>query len=520
MPKARLSTIALLLLAAPAAAELPVPVGWYAGDLHAHWPDSTCYGVAPPEVMLQGMPAGLNLVSVLLWNGGGLFEQNAQDYFRGRADHPVSLPQQIVHYDVEVSAFGLADRLGHLSLLDLTAIDFPRAGYHAPIQDWARAQGATIGSNHSQAWTASYQEFPPIAWCCTPYETPVGIAHGRVDYIEFQGVEPELRDRWRFFWYSLLNCGFRPGLAATSDSWCIHPVGSYRTYARLDGAFTYQNFVKAVTRGRTVAVEDEGAFIHFRIGAVEVGGEIAASRGQQLSLTARVLFPAGVLSAGNLEFIRNGEVIATRPYSQFGGEMVAAEPITALRSSWYSVRTARSHAGAIFVLVDRFPVRPSAQAPAYYMSYMDYLDAAVRGDFFYQLQAAERDSLLADIGRARAIYARIRDEALAQPVAIEEDQSAPLPHPVGSWPNPFSATLQITFAAADGDGATPATIRIFDAGGRLVRRLRAPRSGPGPAQVVWDGMSDRRTPAPSGIYHYVVESGSRVIGGGRAVRLR
>jgi len=275
-----------------------------------------------------------------------------------------------------------------------------------------------------------------------------------------------------------------------------------------------------VARGRTVAVEDGGGFVHFTIGGVETGGEIAVSRGQPLSLTARVIFPDNVLSSGTLEFIRNGDVIATHPYFQVGGEMVVVEPVTALRSSWYSVRTARSHAGAIFVLVDGFPVRPAAQAPAYYAAYMDYLGAAVRGDFFYQLQAAERESLLADIGRAQAIYTRIRDEALAQPVAIGEDPSAPLPHPAGSWPNPFSAALQITFAAGDGGDATPATIRIFDAGGRLVRRLEQARSGPGPAHVVWDGTSDARTQVPSGIYYYVVESDTGVIGGGKAVRLR
>jgi hypothetical protein len=218
--------------------------------------------------------------------------------------------------------------------------------------------------------------------------------------------------------------------------------------------------------------------------------------------------------------MRNGDVIATHPYAQVGGEMVVVEPITALRSSWYSVRTARSHSGAIFVLVDGFPVRPSVQAPEYYAAYMDYFDTAVRGDFFYQLQPAERESLLADIGRAKTIYMQIRDEALAQPVAISEDPSAPLPHKGGSWPNPFSATLEIAFAAGDGDEATPATIRIFDAGGRLVRRLEPPRGGPGPGRVVWDGTSDARTQVPNGIYYYVVENDTGVIGGGRAVRLR
>lgn len=112
-----IALIALLVITSPAAAELNVPHGWYSGDLHAHWPDSACYGVSPPDVMISGMPADLNLVSVLLWGGGGFFEQNARDYFHGKAEDPVSMPNRIVHYDLEFSAFSLADRLGHVSYL-------------------------------------------------------------------------------------------------------------------------------------------------------------------------------------------------------------------------------------------------------------------------------------------------------------------------------------------------------------------------------------------------------------------
>lgn len=518
-----LATAIALCAALPAAAyeghpELVVPRGWFAGDLHAHWPDSACYGVSPPERMIERMPDDLNLVSVLLWNGGGFFTENVQAYFRGKEDNPVSMPNRIVHYDLELSAFLLADRFGHCSYLNLASIDFPRTGYHKPVQLWARAQDAVIGSDHSQGWVSSYDEFPTLEWCCTPYETPVAIAHGRVDYLDYQGVEAHLRRQWRFFWYSLLNCGFRPGLAATSDSWCIHDVGSYRTYARVEGELTYEKFLDAVAQGRTVAVEDWDNFIEFKVNGVEVGGQVDAVPGEPLALEARVILPADRFRYGYVEFIRNGEVYAAHPYAQFGGEFVVAEADTAGRSSWYSVRTTRSHAGAVFVEVDGLPVRPSVQAPQYYMDYMDYLSTAVQGDFFWQLTPAERESMLVDIGLAKDIYEQIRDEALSQPVAVGSVGPAPpAERLLGSWPNPFHHDLRIMFESA---GFSPVTVNIFAADGRFLRRLLVGAPGSRNASVIWDGMDASGERVPSGVYYYEVEAGGRSLGAGRAVRVR
>jgi hypothetical protein len=515
------TVVALLSLLAPiAAADVNVPPGWFTGDLHAHWPDSGCWGVAPPQVMYDGMPADLNLVSVLLWGGGGFFEQNAADYFLGQQDNPVSTLNKIVHYDMEFSAFLLADRLGHVSYLNLADIHFPEVGYHGPIQEWARAQGAIIGSDHSQAWTSSYDEFPDIVWCCTPYEAPISIALGRVDFLDYQGDEQHQRDQWRFFWYSLLNCGFRPGLAATSDSWCLHNVGDYRTYARIEGELTYQKFLEAVAAGRTVAVEESDGFIHFKVNGLEVGEQLDVASGEPLTLEARVIFPDGAPRWGDLEFIRNGEVFATHSYVQIGGEFVVAEADTATRSSWYSVRTARSHAGAVFVEVDGYPVRPLARAAEYYMGYLDYLSVELESGFFYQLTPAELDSLQADLSRARQVYETIRDEANSQPVGIQSESPAPPTsyRVLGGWPNPFHRSLRIAIDATG--GAAPVAVDIFGADGRAVRRLARRALGPGTANIIWDGTDDGGKLVPSGVYYYRVETGGRSIGGGRVVRVR
>jgi flagellar basal-body rod modification protein FlgD len=49
-------------------------------------------------------------------------------------------------------------------------------------------------------------------------------------------------------------------------------------------------------------------------------------------------------------------------------------------------------------------------------------------------------------------------------------------------------------------------VRIFDAGGRLVRTLIDGVVPPGVQAVVWDGRNDGGHPLGSGIYFYRVES--------------
>ena len=61
----------------------------------------------------------LNVGSVLVW--GQSYHQDRTS-FTGE-DHPLSLPDHILHYDLEVSQFA-ADHTGHLNILGLSDIDF------------------------------------------------------------------------------------------------------------------------------------------------------------------------------------------------------------------------------------------------------------------------------------------------------------------------------------------------------------------------------------------------------------
>ncbi len=71
-------------------------------------------------------------------------------------------------------------------------------------------------------------------------------------------------------------------------------------------------------------------------------------------------------------------------------------------------------------------------------------------------------------------------------------------------PNPFRASTTFRYAAR---AATPVTVAIYDAVGRMVRPL-AEQILSGPGMVTWDGRTASGTPAPAGIYFLRLVPGS------------
>ena len=429
----RLAAVALVWqsrVAAAASSAIDVPDGWFSGDVHLHSPQpQCCCGVGDPERALLASPDDLNVLSMLIWCSRIGYEFDRDHRFLGRQDHPVSTPTQIVHLDLEVSHCGNADRLGHMNYLYLEDIYFPEADYQGPIQEWAHAQGAVVGADHSQWFAPSFDEFTPHR-SAAQYEAPVGVALGRVDFISYQPTpnDPDVFRTWTHLWYRLLDSGFRPGLAATSDSGCIpNRLGTVRTYARLEGELTYEKFVRAIAAGRVTIVEDDRGFIDLSVNGAQTGEEThVASSSDLLQLEARLLLPRGVKSVGRLEVLRNGEVAASRGYDQTGGEVVLSFARSADESSWWAARTLRSHSGAVFSLVDGRPVRGAARSPEYFVQYLDWLADLVETGFFDAEEPTDDSQLLADIAEARDIFERVRREASGEDVPIPEPPEAPL----------------------------------------------------------------------------------------------
>jgi len=70
------------------------------------------------------------------------------------------------------------------------------------------------------------------------------------------------------------------------------------------------------------------------------------------------------------------------------------------------------------------------------------------------------------------------------------------------YPNPFNEDTRITLAL---EAPERTTVDVFDAQGRLVRRLLPGRMVPaGTFQIVWDGTTNAGDPLPSGTYLYAI----------------
>ena len=82
---------------------------------------------------------------------------------------------------------------------------------------------------------------------------------------------------------------------------------------------------------------------------------------------------------------------------------------------------------------------------------------------------------------------------------------------LGARPNPLTAGGSLTFelAASFAGDERPAAVelRLYDASGRLVRRLLDRKLAPGTHVATWDGRTDEGRAAPAGVYFATLETG-------------
>ena len=103
----------------------PAKLGWYSGDHHVHAAGCSHYmnpteGVQPKDMIRQLLGERLNIGSVLTWGPDYYYQKQ---FFSGK-DDPLSKPDRLMHYDLEVSGFP-SSHAGHIILLNLKQQDYP-----------------------------------------------------------------------------------------------------------------------------------------------------------------------------------------------------------------------------------------------------------------------------------------------------------------------------------------------------------------------------------------------------------
>jgi hypothetical protein len=261
----------------------PAKYRWHSGDHHVHAAGCSHYqnpteGVQPDDMVRQIQGEKLNVGAVLTWGPCYYYQRQ---FFSGK-DHPLSKPDRLMHYDLEVSGFP-SSHAGHLVLLGLTNQDYPHCvrieqwpTWDLPVLRWAKSQGASAGFAHS-GWglAVKSRELPN-------YEVPGFDSIGANEYI-VDVTHPDAVDfistmdtpyPWELnIWYHTLNVGFRTRISGETDFPCITDarVGQGRVYAKVDGPLSYSSWVEALRAGRSYVSDGRSHLMDFSVNNIEVG---------------------------------------------------------------------------------------------------------------------------------------------------------------------------------------------------------------------------------------------------------
>ena len=286
----------------------PSKYGWYSGDHHVHAAGCSHYqdptqGVRPEDMARQVQGEKLNVSCVLTWGPCYYYQKK---FFTGK-DDPQSKPNELMHYDLEVSGFP-SSHAGHLVLLGLTEQDYPGTKriedwptWDLPILRWGKSQGAVVGFAHS-GWGLEVKssELPN-------YEMPGFDGIGANEYI-VEVTYPDTVDFistmdtpyvWELnIWYHTLNVGFRTRVSGETDFPCITDtrVGQGRVYARVDGELTYAKWLAEVRSGRSYVSDGRSHLMDFQVNGVEVG-----TQGSEVKMSAAGNVHVALKAAAYLE---------------------------------------------------------------------------------------------------------------------------------------------------------------------------------------------------------------------------
>ena len=285
----------------------PPKYHWYSGDHHVHAAGCSHYqnpteGVRPDDMVRQIQGEKLNVGAVLTWGPCYYYQKQ---FFSGK-DDPLSRPNELMHYDLEVSGFP-SSHAGHLVLLGLTDQNYPHCvrieqwpTWDLPVLRWAKSQGALTGFAHSGFGLAvKSQELPnyevPAFDSIGANEYIVDVTHpGAVDFISTMDT-PYL---WELnIWYHTLNVGFRTRISGETDFPCITDarVGQGRVYAKIDGPLSYSAWLEALRAGRSYVSDGRSHLMDFTVNKVEMG-----TGASEVKLTGKALVHAELKVAAYL----------------------------------------------------------------------------------------------------------------------------------------------------------------------------------------------------------------------------
>ena len=400
---------------------------WYNADIHLHANGCSNDNRSAAEILGLMKQEGINVGSILVW-GGGFSLQRDPVHFRGQEDDPVSEPNYIVHWDIEIAQLP-GDWHGHMDLLNVAQkdavvvnqVNYPGQDYLLPNYQYVQSQGGIVGYGHGSTWEPGSYSVP--TGCCNPKELPLDVALAKVDFLASEGINEGLY----WLWYSMLNAGFHLSPLGTSDLGCVwDTVGMFHAAFPLPtgDTLTYTKFIEAVREGRTVIrVNNSPApdYLDIRVNGVGLGGELILPN---QATTVNVQVDASSVDSGQtVELILDGNVIESQAITSSLQTYQWSVPLN--RSGWIAAKTTGTeqyppapgyttrpnsdgaHTAATFVLLGGCPIRNDPVAARNWKGYLDaYYEAGVSRGKFGTSAAEVRQK----VDEAKLVWERIAQE--------------------------------------------------------------------------------------------------------------
>ena len=431
----------------------PAKLGWFSGDHHIHAAGCGHYerpteGVAPVDMMRHVLGEDLKVGCVLTW-GPCWYAQKSN--FEAK-DNPLSKPDHLMRYDVEVSGFPSSSS-GHLVLLRLKEDDYPGTSeikdwpsWNLPITRWAKSQGAVVGYAHTgHGLLTSDLALPslkvPAFDNVGANEYVVDVTHDAIDFLSTidTPAPAELN-----LWYHALNCGFRTRISGETDFPCLfgERVGVGRSYIKLgDGQLNFDRWVEGLKAGRSYVSDGKSHLIDFRLDDVAVGEKgserkleapgVVTVRARVAALLEPVNSPMarsirqkrldekpywdverariGESSTVPVEVVVNGLAVARVPIEADGSIREVAVPVRIEKSSWVALRVyPSSHTNPVFVTVGDRPIRASKASARWCLEAVDRCWSQ-KSDHIDLNQIKEARTAY---DQARAAYRKILEESV------------------------------------------------------------------------------------------------------------
>ncbi|HEU4993601.1 MAG TPA: CehA/McbA family metallohydrolase [Gemmatimonadaceae bacterium] len=395
-------------------ANLPA-IGWWGGDVHVHMNYGGAYRNTPEHLAFMARAEGLHVVENLTVNK----EQRIPDIATWHPGLLSSAPDLIIANGQEFHT-GLWGHSAQLGLRENYLLpDY--AGYpgtafaslfptNAAVFDLAHQQGALTGYVHPFDFVPDIN----IIQGGIPYELPVDVAAGKVDYLEVMGYSDPLITS--AVWYRLLNCGFRVPAAAGTDAFpnfaqLRGPPGLVRVYAKTGRALEHRRWLDAIRTGHTFVTN--APLLTFSVNGREPGDELRLPFGTH-RVRARVTLKS-TIPIERLEIVQNGNVVA-----RFAGRVSdTTVTLSVDRSGWYVARAYSTRprlpvldlypfasTSPVYVEVGSAP-RNCGPDAEYFLRWIDVLSQRVRADTNWNTPA-ERDRALSVISRAHEEFIRRR----------------------------------------------------------------------------------------------------------------